>query len=232
MLRNPLMPENKAMSLLFRLTSIGFAIGFAVLIASKTLPAFSQTNYPLTALLRCSREEPIIQALQLLQNSNGEDSLSHIVNKPVRIVFRNMQLIHKDLKNYDALSWLSNQGEQVIFINEKHRAAPPEALAAMIAHEAMHDDPFNSLQEEVQSWKHEAEVWGYLKARNPALMKISAGQNALVDRENRIEKEAQHGTLTAFVLSNPGYTGLPEVSPGFGDTSISTQVDAAGKGAF
>jgi hypothetical protein len=93
----------------------------------------------------------------------------------------------------------------------------------MIAHEAMHDDPFNSLSEEVESWQVEAQVWMEMKARNPQLGKIPVGQNALVDRENKIEEEARKGTLAAFVRTSPGYQGLPEISPGFGPTSISNR---------
>jgi hypothetical protein len=132
-----------------------------------------------------------------------------------------MAQINKSLKNYDALSWMSNRGEQVIFVNEKHRSAPPEALAALISHEAMHEDEFNSLNEEVQSWQFEAAVWMELKAKNPALAQIPEGVNALVDRENRLEEETRQGTLEKFVRSSPGYQGLPEDSPGFGHQQAS-----------
>lgn len=125
--------------------------------------------------------------------------------------------MNKSLRNYDALSWMSNSGERVIFINQKHRNAPPEALAAIIAHEAMHDDAFNSLSEEVSSWRFEAMVWQELKRKNQSLAHLPAGVNDLVDRENRLEQEDRNGTLEKFVRANPGYRELPEVSPGYGD---------------
>lgn len=178
-------------------------------------PAFSQTRYSLNAMLRCTREENIMRAFHLLQNSQGEASLRIIVDQPIRVIFKDMKTLHKGLKNYDALSWISMHNEHVIFINEKHRNAPPEALAAMIAHEAMHNDELNSLSEEIQSWEHEAKVWMELKAKNPALAKIPPGTIPLVDRENKIEEEARKGTLAAFVRATPGYQDLPETSPGF-----------------
>jgi hypothetical protein len=162
-----------------------------------------------------------MKAFYLMKEGQGERSLRQIVHKPIRVVFKNMAEINKSLKNYDALSWMSNRGEQVIFVNEKHRSAPPEALAALISHEAMHEDEFNSLHEEVESWKFEAAVWMELKAKNPALAQIPEGVNALVDRENRLEKETGQGTLEKFVRASPGYQGLPEVSPGFGHQQAS-----------
>lgn len=184
------------------------------------IPAFSQAepgaHYSLSALLRCTREESILKALRLMESSpHAQASLSKIVHKPMRILFKDMRMLNKALKNYDALSWISYQGEQVIFINEKHRNAPPEALAAMIAHEAMHEDEFNSVNEEVAGWTFEAQTWTEMKARNPELSTIQPGTSPLVDRENKIEQEHKQGNLGSFVRGNPGYTGLPETSPGF-----------------
>jgi hypothetical protein len=153
-----------------------------------------------------------------MNEGQSQTSLYHIINTPVRVIFKDMKSMNKALSNYDALSWISNQGEQVIFVNEKHRNAPPAALAALISHEAMHNDEFNSLEEEVQSWQHEARVWMEMKSRNPALSKIQPGLSPLVDRENRIETEYSKGSLASFVRSSPGYKGLPESSPGFAST--------------
>jgi hypothetical protein len=183
------------------------------------LPAFSQSNYAshysLSNYLRCTRDANILQALALMDEGQSQASLKRIINKPMRVIFKDMKSMNKALKNYDALSWISNQGEQVIFVNDKHRNAPPEALAALISHEAMHDDEFNSMQEEVQSWQHEARVWIEMKSRNPALSNIQPGVYPLVDRENRIEEEYRKGSLESFVRSSPGYQGLPAISPGY-----------------
>jgi hypothetical protein len=85
----------------------------------------------------------------------------------------------------------------------------------MIAHEAMHDDEFNSVNEEVAGWTFEARIWMEMKARNPQLSLIPPGVSPLVDRENKIEDQYRQGSLAAFVRGNPGYNGLPETSPGF-----------------
>lgn len=180
-----------------------------------TPDAISQMRYTTTSLLRCSHDESILKAFRLLEGSSGESSLSNIVNKPMRVIFKDMATLNKGLKNYDALSWISIHGEQVIFINDKHRNAPPAALAAMIAHESMHADEFNSLSEEVAGWSFEAKVWMELKTKDTTLAEIPVGKYALVDRQNKIEQEFRQGTLTSFVRGNAGYQGLPETSPGF-----------------
>lgn len=210
--------------LTFSLATISVAgiLGMAALV---NLPAFSQTHYTMNAFLRCTRDETIVKAFNLMSDGRGESSLERIVNKPMRVIFKDLKTMHKALKNYDALSWISNQGEEVIFINEKHRTAPPEALAALISHEAMHDDAYNSLSEEVQSWKHEAVVWMELKSKNPTLAKIPQGQSPLVDRENRIESEYLKGNLEQFVRSSPGYQKLPETSPGYTATAAAQKDD-------
>ncbi|MBY0403371.1 MAG: hypothetical protein K2X66_05700 [Cyanobacteria bacterium] len=178
-------------------------------------PAFSQSKYPMVSLLRCTRDQSILEAFNYMVGSSGEPSLDVIVNKPVRVFFKDLGLLNQKVKNFDALSWLSTDGQQVIFINEKHRGAPPEALAAIIAHEAMHDDLDNSVLEEIAAWQKEAGVWAEMKRVNPSLAVIPEGKYPLVDRLNKIADEKQKGTLEAFVRANPGYKGLSEHSPGY-----------------
>ena len=46
------------------------------------------------------------------------------------------------------------QIDYYIYINPKHEAAPPAALAALLAHEALHQDEYNSLsEEEKEKWR-------------------------------------------------------------------------------
>ena len=164
------------------------ALGLAVILVGSLLfasqTARSQTHFSTSSFLHCTRETSILRAFELMRTGPGVSSLQRIVDKPMRVVFKDMGMIHKGLKNYDALSWISAHGEQVIFVNQKHRNAPPEALAAVIAHEAMHEDDLNSIAEEVQGWETEALVWIALKASNPNLASIPEGAFPLVDREN------------------------------------------------
>lgn len=190
-------------------------LGLALTTFSDIPPAFSQSKYPMVSLLRCTRDQAILDAFDRMVGSDGEPSLDLIVTRPARVIFKDLGSLNKKVKNFDALSWLSVDGQQVIFINEKHRYAPPEALAAIIAHEAMHDDFDNSIREEIAGWQKEAQVWGEMKRENPALAQIPPGQFPLVDRLNKIESEYAKGSLSEFVRTNPGYKGLPEESPGY-----------------
>jgi hypothetical protein len=187
-------------------------------LAVLSLPAFSQNRYhPLTSTFKYTQESAIIQAFRLLEGTSGEHSLDAILDHSTRVLFRDLRAIDKRLKDFHAVSWTISESsnQYMIFINEKHRTAPPEALAALIAHEAMHSDPHNSLNEEVAGWRREAEVWMEMKRRNPELNKISAGNDPLVDRLNRLEMEYNKGNFDQFVRTQPGYVGLSESSPGF-----------------
>ena len=182
------------------------------------IPAFSQNRFqPLTGTFRYTQDSSIIQAFQLLQGTTGESSLDAIMNHSTRVLFRDLRSIDKRLKDFHAISWTTaeNSSQYMIFINEKHRAAPPEALAALIAHEALHSDPYNSMNEEVAGWTREAQVWSEMKQRNPQLSQIPVGTDPLVDRLNRLEQEYNNGSFDQFVRTQPGYAGLAESSPGF-----------------
>ena len=180
--------------------------------------AYSQNKYTLGTLLHSTHDEAILQAFDLMQNNRAEGALDIIVKRRTRVFFKNLREISKQVKNYDALSWISPQGEWVIFVNKKHKNAPPEALAAVIAHEAIHNDPQNSLKEEIVAWHHEARVWQDFKKQNPELATLDPENYPLVERLNTIEAAYSNGTLTELVSENQGYTNLPESSPGFSDT--------------
>ncbi len=183
-------------------------------------PAFSQNRYTLTSYYRSSHDAAIIKAFQHLEASEGQESLDIILEKPIRVLFKDLREISKHVRNYDALSWISTTGHHAIFINRRHEDAPPEALAAIIAHEALHNDPYNSIQEEIAGWKQEAILWQEMKRRNPKLATIPKGDYPLVDRLNLLEEKYQQGQIEAFVRSQAGYKGLPASSPGFTESKI------------
>jgi hypothetical protein len=205
------------MTLLSRLLPAFFLVPFLALstAVAQTQPKVGEV--PVTTFYRCTHDDALVQALRLMSKTPvAERSFHLIADAPVRVVFKDMKSLGKGLANYDALSWVSNRGEQVIFINNKHRQAPPQALAALLSHEAMHNDPYNSLNEEVAGWRMEANVWNAFKTADPTLDAIPPGQSALVDRENSLALQAQNGNLEVFVCGNAGYRNLPDKSPGFG----------------
>lgn len=192
-------------------------IGACVLSAR---PALSDVPLSRAELFRITRDSAILTALERLRGSGAEPALSAIANRRGRVFFKDLREISKQVRNFDALSWISPAGEWVIFIHVKHRNAPPEALAALIAHESLHCDPENSLQEEVSGWAQEAMTWSEMKQRYPHLQTLAPGTSPLVDRLNRLASEQEQGMLEALVRQNKGYRNLPETSPGFDPQTV------------
>ena len=170
---------------------------------------------------KCTKDYNVIEALELLKQTTGEYSRKAILGenltqKPVKIEFRNLSEINPAYANFDALGW-KKSNKLYIYINKKHQDTPKEALAALLAHEAIHQDELNSLNEETYAWTLEAAVWTQLSEEKPELQKIS---HPLVERERVIKKLFEKGNYTSayirkFVISNKGYQNLPERSPGF-----------------
>ncbi len=168
-----------------------------------------------------TEDKNLIQAVELLKNTTGKYSHDAILgknltNRPMKIEFANLAALNPMYANFDALGWKKKKN-LYIYINEKHKDAPPEALCAILAHEAIHQDEYNSLNEETYAWTLEAAVWTQLSDDNPSLEEIS---HPLVERENVIKKLFIKGDYTSkyinkFVITNKGYQNLPERSYGF-----------------
>lgn len=163
-------------------------------------------------------------ALDMLKGTNGEFSRKAILGnnlsqRPVKIEFKDLGTINQEYASFDALGW--KRGKNLyIFINPRHQDAPPGALAALLAHEALHQDEYNSLAEETYAWTMEASVWCEILNAYPE----SADDNLhpLVVRENTLKKLFEKGNysnkyIKKTVHSNSGYQNLPATSPGFED---------------
>lgn len=230
---------------------LGLVCGLVLCLTTNLLPAtittsqaFSTANaYDWTPLLRISRDRPILDALAWLSETPYAATVTRLKRNNARVIFKDLRTLDKAVANFDAVSWLSAKGDWVVFINVTHQNAPPMALAALIAHESMHDDVENSLAEEVAGWRQEATVWQYARRVYPAMAALkastavpentiksinhtkskksavdtleSAGGSMLVARLERIRQALESNTLESLVRGNPGYTGLKETSVGF-----------------
>ena len=160
-------------------------------------------------------------ALDMLQGTTGEFSRKAILGdnltgKPMKIEFKDLSEINQNYSNFDAVGW-KRKSSLYIYINPKHRNAPPAALAALLAHEALHQDEYNSLSEETYAWTMEATVWYEMLQKYPELAMVS---EPLVRRENILKQLFEKGNYTnkyikKNVYANQGYKGLPISSPGF-----------------
>lgn len=167
------------------------------------------------------KDEVFYVALDMLKGTKGEFSRnailgSNLTSKPVKIEFKDLGQINQNYSNYDALGW--KRGSKLyIYINQKHRSSPAIALAALLSHEALHQDEYNSLSEETYAWTMEAAVWCELLKIYP---NYELSPCSLVQRENTLKKILERGNYTntyikKTVYSNEGYQNLPESSPGF-----------------
>ncbi len=167
------------------------------------------------------KDEVFYVALDMLKDTEGMFSRNAILGnnlseKPVRIEFRNLSEINAEYATFDALGW--KKGKKLyIYINTKHKNAPAGAIAALLAHEALHQDEYNSLAEETYAWTMEAVVWNEILQLYP---ESNQEQYPLVVRENTLKRLLEKGNYTnkyikKAVLSNSGYKNLPSYSPGF-----------------
>lgn len=166
-------------------------------------------------------DEVFYVALDMLKDTEGMFSRNAILGnnlsqRPVKIEFRNLGDINKEYATFDALGW--KKGKKLyIYINSKHQNAPAGAIAALLAHEALHQDEYNSLAEETYAWTMEAVVWNDIVKLYP---ESNQEVHALVKRENTLKKLLEKGNYTnryikKAVLQNEGYKNLPSYSPGF-----------------
>jgi hypothetical protein len=163
---------------------------------------------------RITTEPELQQALRYLAQGPGVGALRRITTLPIRLVFKPMEHVGPQFAHYDALAWMSHDGQVMIIINQRHRGAPPAALAALLAHEAMHHDAFNSVDEEVDAWHQEALTWAYWQHQQPALLQPELPQRyPLVERLNILAQALKVGKLEAMVRQNTGYKQLPQQSP-------------------
>ena len=137
-------------------------------------------------------------ALDMLKDTNGEFSRRAIMGnnlskKPVRIMFKDLSTIRPDYADYDALGWKKG-GRLYIFINPKHKEAPPGAIAALLSHEALHQDEYNSIAEETYAWTMEASVWSEIVELYP---ESDENLSPLVTRENTLKKLFEKGNYSS-----------------------------------
>lgn len=168
-----------------------------------------------------SKDDVIYVALDMLKNTTGEFSRkailgNNLTERPVKIEFRDLGTINKSYELFDALGW--KKGKRLyIFINPRHKDAPPGAIAALLSHEALHQDELNSLAEETYAWTMEAAVWCEILKEFP---ESEDKLHPLVVREDTLKKLFEKGNYTnkyikKTVMQNKGYENLPATSPGF-----------------
>lgn len=179
---------------------------------------------------KVTSENRIMEALELLKDTRGGVFSHNAIlgnnptHKPIEVQFKDLAELNPKYASFDALGWRKGiKGKRsdklTIYINQKHFDAPAGAIAALLSHEALHQDEFDSLNEETYAWTMEAFVWTQICDKQPHLEEIT---HPLVTRENILKKLLEKGEYTnkyikKSVFSNPSYSTLPVRSPGFED---------------
>lgn len=170
---------------------------------------------------KISNQQIIHVALDMMKDTSANFSRKAILGynltqRPMKIEFKDLSELNQAYANYDAVGW-KKKNRLFIYINPKHEEAPPAALAALLSHEALHQDEYNSLSEETYAWTMEANVWTEMLKRFPEANNL---ESPLVMRENILKQLLEKGNYTnkyikKTVYANEGYKNLPITSPGF-----------------
>lgn len=165
--------------------------------------------------------ELIMVALDMMKDTQADYSRKAILGynltqKPIKIEFKDLSQLNENYSSYDAVGW-KKRHRLYIYINPKHDNAPPAALAALLSHEALHQDEYNSLSEETYAWTMEANVWNEMIRIYP---ESNDFDSPLVSRENTLKQLLEKGRYTnkyikQVVYSKEAYRNLPLTSPGF-----------------
>lgn len=192
------------------LSLFGISLLLLFILGISPFPAVASMDY-----YRSTRETVLVQALEMLSQSSARDWVRFMLEQNVKILFKDMRELGKIYSQHDALTWVSDEGQQMIYINRKHESAPPQALAALIGHEVMHSDRDNSIEEEFAAWQQEGRIWKEMQGRYPEMKQIPLRQVPLVDRLNAILLLEERNQLQQEIRGNMAYRDLPQRSPGF-----------------
>ena len=214
----------KVLILLSLTTQVSFAKTYQPVPSTVKLPAKYTQEYidSISDEYKNVSDEQIFHvALDMLKGTSGDFSRKailgyNVTQYPVKVMFKDLSGINEAYSTFDAIGW-KKKGKLYIYINPKHEYAPPGAIAALLAHEAIHQDEYNSLSEETYAWTMEAVVWTEILKMFPESNNL---ESALVTRENILKQLLEKGNHTnkyikKTVYANEGYKNLPLTSPGF-----------------
>lgn len=214
----------KVLILLSLTTQVSFAKTYQPVPSTVKLPAKYTQEYidSISDEYKNVSDEQIFHvALDMLKGTSGDFSRKailgyNVTQYPVKVMFKDLSEINEAYSTFDAIGW-KKKGKLYIYINPKHEYAPPGAIAALLAHEAIHQDEYNSLSEETYAWTMEAVVWTEILKMFPESNNL---ESALVTRENILKQLLEKGNHTnkyikKTVYANEGYKNLPLTSSGF-----------------
>lgn len=147
---------------------------------------------------RYTDNNKIQKALELLDNLGQKQVFENLNRLSERIQFYDLTLLDYSYKDNYAVASVDENNSNVILINENFQSSPIEAIASLIAHEAMHVLSKATLEEEIQATIEEAQVWQLLAYKGNI-------KDKLVQRENNLLQYLQNGTIRNYITNNDFY---------------------------
>lgn len=190
---------------------------------SHSAQAKINSNNISTSLNEISTNGKILESLELMKNSIAKEAYNNILGgnrtgKIIKIEFANLAKFGHCYKDCDALGWIRNK-QLYIYINKKYKNAPPEALCALIASRTFHQDPINSINEQVYIYTVEAVTWDFFVKNNPNLTTshdlLAIRENNMNTHYNKSPKDAKY--VEKIVTSDKRFQFLLRQSPDFND---------------
>lgn len=137
------------------------------------------------------KKSPAIGAYEIILGDN-------YTGKPIKVRFENLSEIRKKYSSFDAIN-RKKLGRLYIYVDKRHKNAPPEAIAALISGMTAHiNDRRDSVNEETYAWSVEAVVWGYLSRKNPDVLKQ---RSRLVAREEILKQQYEKAPVSARYIA-------------------------------
>ncbi|MDD3437118.1 MAG: hypothetical protein PHC64_08220 [Candidatus Gastranaerophilales bacterium] len=128
-----------------------------------------------------SDDGKVLAALEILESIGASDVFSRLDRNSTKIIFYDLTLMSFSYAKHYAVASTDDCGNNYILINSKFRSSPSEAIAALIAHESVHQLPQATMDEEVRATTTEAQTWIKLRSR------VSANAcDDLVKRQNKL----------------------------------------------
>lgn len=183
---------------------------------------FAKSKFNYSAI---TNDKKIETALDHINDSHTVDILNgeNINGTPIRIEFKKLTTLGEQYKNNLTLSWINYNYNQynekkayvTVYIDEKYKSSPKEAISIFILSNIIQLDPYVSINEEVYIASLQASFWMNELIWNPELANID---DALVHRLNHLKELYIQGNYTSKYLKEfvkAAYINLNQTSPGF-----------------
>lgn len=197
-----------------RLVRVLMVIMFAVMLSTSAVLANDKSFYK-----SVTNNSTIIAALESLKGTKEEAVINKVLGnnisgQPIKVSFKSLFAMNPKFKNHHALTVTNQLGHIEIYINKQHQNAPAEAIACLLVHEVIHQDQYNSIEEETYAWTKEAAMWNVMKKANPSLNNASLQESRLVRRLNKIEQLYVDANFTSDLIAQKimnlnAYKNLP-----------------------